>query len=187
MKYIDRIIASWKTVFTYHDIRVLLWIENYHTIRNFLKRREQQGVFQHIYKWIYTLYKPNKFELAVKIKKNSYISFETVLKKEWVIFQDYWNTLFLASDNTWEKTVWDITYRYLKLKDSILHNPLWMIHHWNYAIASPERAICDRLYLSKEYYFDSIEHINIKKIQKISKLYNKRVVLAVHKMIKNVA
>jgi hypothetical protein len=45
-----------------------------------------------------------RFEFATVFHKNSYISFETVLKKEAIIFQDYGNTLLLASDKTLTKS-----------------------------------------------------------------------------------
>ena len=53
-------------------------------------------------------------------------------------------------------------------------------------IASTERAICDRLYLSKNYYFDNLENIDFEKLEEISQIYNKRVILYVKKLIKNV-
>jgi len=42
------------------------------------------------------------FELACKINKTSYISFETVLKMHGAIFQ-YYESIFLASDKSIEK------------------------------------------------------------------------------------
>ena len=56
---------------------------------------------------------------------------------------------------------------------------------WNYMIASKERAICDRLYLSKNYYFDNLENVNLEKLEIISEIYNKRVILDIKKLIKN--
>jgi hypothetical protein len=52
-------------------------------------------------------------------------------------------------------------------------------------IASAERAVCDRIYLSKNYYFDDISHLDLIKLEKISKIYNKRVILEVNNLIKN--
>jgi hypothetical protein len=125
----------------------------------------------------------NIYEFACKIKKKSYISLETVLKKEWIIFQ-YYETIFLISDDRLEKTIWDIKFSFNKIKDSILLNQLWLEHHWNYTIASVERAICDRIYLSKNYYFDNLSEINFQKLEKISKIYNNRVIKEVQKIIK---
>ncbi len=185
MKNIDKIILSWKTVFTYNDIKNIVWIENKETIKSFFVRWVKNNIFDYITKWIYTLKKYNKLELATKLKKNSYISFETVLKKEWIIFQDYQDTIFLASDNTITKQFLWINFRYLNLKKDILLNPIWIINKWNYMIASKERAICDRLYLSANYYFDNLEDIDKDKLEKISLIYNKRVILEVKKIINN--
>lgn len=185
MKYINKILKSWKTVFTYKDIWLLLWIENRETIKSFLFRQTKAGTLQHNYKWIYTLPKFDKYEFASKIKKNSYISFETVLKSKWVIFQDYSHTIFLASDNTWEKKALWLKFTYKKIKNSILHNPIWIEQKWTYSIASVERAICDRLYISWDYYFDNLNGIDTEKLKKISHIYNKRVVLQINKLIKD--
>jgi len=160
-------------------------MENKNTIKSFLSRQIKSETLQHLYKWIYGLPKFNNYEFASKIKKNSYISFETVLKSKWIIFQDYSHTIFLASDNTWEKKAIWLNFVYNKIKNSILHNPLWIEQKWQYIIASAERAICDRIYISGDYYFDNLESINIEKLKKIAQIYNKRVVLQINNLIKN--
>lgn len=185
MKYIDKILKSWKTVFTYNDIQTILWISNKFTIKSFFVRWIKLWIFQNISKWIYALQKFDNLELATKLKKNSYISFETVLKKEWVIFQDYGNSIFVASDQSINKQILNKQFTYLKLKNSILTNPIWIANKWNYMIASAERAICDRLYLSPGYYLDNLENIDKEKLQEISLIYNKRVILEVNNLIKN--
>jgi hypothetical protein len=185
MKYIDTILASQKTVFTYRDIQTILWIDNKETIKSYFTRWVKSGIFKRIYKWIYTLANYNTTELANKVKTNSYVSFETVLKKEWIIFQDYGDTIFSASDQTIQKKIWTQRFVYLKIKDSILLNPLWLINTWSYTIASAERAICDRLYLSPEYYFDNLEHIDLVQLVQIAQIYNKRVVLAINTLIQH--
>ena len=185
MKNIDKIINSKKTVFNFNDIKNIVWIENKNTIKSFFYRWVKAWIFINLYKWIYALKDYNIYEFAIKLKKNSYLSFETVLKKEWVIFQDYWNTIFLASNNTINKKNLNYNFEYLKLKDSILTNPIGLINKWAYIIASKERAICDRIYLSKNYYFDNLEHIDKEKILQIAYIYNKRVVLEVNNLIEN--
>ena len=127
MRYLWKILKSKKTVFNYDDIKNILWIENKNTIKKFFERAVKEGIFINIYKWLYAFEDFDLFELAIKIKKNSYISFETVLKKEQIIFQDYWNTVFLASDNSLKKKKNNVNFEYLKIKNSILLNPLWLI------------------------------------------------------------
>ena len=185
MKYINKIINSEKTVFRYHDLSLLLGISNKYTLKNIFQRWVDEGIFVLLQKWIYWLKKYNSYELWTKLKTKSYISFETVLKSEWVIFQDYGNQIFLASDNNLKKNVVNTSYVYHKIQDNILMNPLGLIHKWSYTIASKERAICDRIYLSKNYYFDSLENINFQLLEKIAEIYNKRVILEVKKLIKN--
>lgn len=183
MKYLDKLLSSKKTIFTYSDIKTILSKDNIDTIKSFFARWVSEGIFINLYKGIYWFKNYNVCELGVKLKKNSYISFETILKKEGVIFQDYGNSIFLASDNTITKITNNTTFHYLKLKSSILTNPLWIINTWGYMVATPERAICDRLYLSPNYYFDNLQWINYMLLENIAQMYNKRVILAVKKMI----
>jgi len=185
MKYIDAILTSWKTVFSYQDIELLLWISNRDTMKSFFARWVKLGIFRNVYKGIYVIKKYDSLELASKLKNNSYISFETVLKKEGIIFQDYGEMIFVASDQTVMKQVEGKDIRYLKLKNSVLTNPLWVISKGWYMIASTERAICDRLYLSPWYYFDNLEHIDMQKLEEISQIYNKRVILEVKKLLQH--
>ncbi len=124
------------------------------------------------------------YEFASKIKINSYISLETVLKKESVIFQ-YYESIFLVSDNTLEKNIEWQNYIFKKITYDILLNPIGIDYNGKYMIASAERAVCDRIYLSKNYYFDDISHLDLIKLEKISKIYNKRVILEVNNLIKN--
>ncbi len=185
MKYIDKIIDSWKTVFRYADIEILLGISNRNTLKSIFTRGVEDGIFVLLQKWIYGLKKYHTYELWTKLKTKSYISFETVLKSEGIIFQDYGNQIFLASDNHLKKTIWDTTFVYHKIKDDILMNPFGLIHKWSYTLASKERAVCDRVYLSKDYYFDSLENIDFGLLQEISQIYNKRVILEIKKLIKH--
>ena len=183
MDYVSKLIKSNKTVFTYQDLSILLWIKSRNSIKSLLARYVDSWLLRNVHAGIYVLPKYNEFELATKIKKNSYISFESVLKPAWVIFQDYWNKIFLASDKTGQKDSDWLVFEYRKLRDDILYNQLWIEHKWQYAIATPERALCDRLYISKNYYFDNIEHLNFIKLREIAQIYNKRVILSVNKMI----
>ncbi len=182
-----KLLKSWKSVFRIDDLKLLLDTNNENTIRNYLSRAQKRGLLKNIYYGIWCLVdkKVNIFEFACKLRKKSYISFETVLKREAVIFQHYGENIFLASNNSIQKQALQKEFTFLKIKDSILLNPIWIIHKWNFTIASTERAICDRIYLSKNYYFDDLSNINFEKLKEISKIYNKRVILEVKNLIKN--
>ena len=186
MNNISKIINSWKTVFSKNDIRKILDFSTSFALDKFISRAKDNNILENPFYWIYVFKTYDIFEFACKLRKTSYISFETVLQKEGVVFQDYWNTIFLASNDTWDKkAVWK-TFKFNKIKNEILLNPLWVIHKGSYAIASLERAVCDRIYLSKNYYFDNLEWVNFEKLEEISKIYNKRVILEVKKIIKDV-
>lgn len=186
MNNISKLINSGKTIFTKNDIRKILDFSTNFALDKFLQRTSENWILINLYYWIYWFKKYNIYEFACKLKKTSYISFETVLQREWIVFQDYSSTIFLASDDTFEKEVhWKI-FKFNKLKSSILLNPLWIEYRENYMIASKERAVCDRIYLSKNYYFDNLESINLEKLEEISQIYNKRVILEIKKLIKNV-
>jgi hypothetical protein len=50
-------------------------------------------------------------------------------------------------------------------------------------IASPERALCDRIYLTPQYYFDNLSNLNIGLLSKLSSIYNKRTALEINHLI----
>ncbi len=187
MSNYNKILDSGKTVFTKKDLEKILNFKTKKALDQFLYREKKKWFLNNIYYGIYALKNYDIFELATKIKKKSYISLETVLKKEWIIFQ-YYDEIFLVSDDNLEKKVWDITFNFNKIKDSVLLNQLGLKHKKNYTIASVERAICDRIYLSKNYYFDDLSLIDFEKLEEISQIYNnKRVILEVKKLIKKYA
>jgi len=101
----------------------------------------------------------NKYELATKIYIPSYISFETVLKNNGLIFQNY-NSIFMASYKTKNIIINNQNYCFRTIKQEILTNSLGIINENNYTIATLERAFLDILYLNKDYYFDNLSPIN---------------------------
>lgn len=177
---------SWKTVFSIQDIEnILLITEN--SVRKFLYLEWKKKTLVNISRWLWSIGNDyNLYEFAVRLKKKSYVSLESSLKDNKVIFQHY-ESIFCVSDNTLQRSINWQTFEYKKLQDSILLNPLGIEHRWNYAIASAERAICDRLYFSSWYYFDSLDWINFEKLAEISEIYNKRVQNEVQQLIKNYA
>ncbi len=182
-----KILQSKLDLFTIDDLKQILQTKNEQTIRNYLSRAKKKWLVENLYYWIWKIpwRKEDIFYLATKIKKKSYISFESVLKKHWVIFQYYWDDIFLASDNTWIKYYKNYKIKYFKIKDDILLNPLGIKFDLWYPIATLERAICDIIYRSKNYFFDDLSFVDFDKLQKIAKIYNKRVILEVNKLIDN--
>jgi hypothetical protein len=52
-----------------------------------------------------------------------------------------------------------------------------------YMMATKERAICDRIYLTPSYYFDNLSNLNIKLLEKLSTIYNNSTNLRIKKLI----
>jgi hypothetical protein len=187
MGNIAKIIGSGKTVFTVDDMAKLLEIADKNYVRLVLYRFKKTGLLSNPMYGIFVLPNYNIFELASKIVTRSYISFETVLQKEGIIFQDYQQSIMLAGRNTITKHIGDMSFVYHKLADNILMNPLGMINHENkYMIASAERAACDMIYLYKNIHFDNVRPLSSEKLELLREIYPKTTILLIDKLIKNV-
>jgi len=119
MNKYQKILDSWKSVFTKKDLEKILDLKSKDALDKFLYRSKKTWILKNIFYGIYVLKNYNVLELACKIKKKSYISLETVLKEKGVIFQ-YYEKLFLISDNSLEKNVDDKTFCYKKIKDEMV-------------------------------------------------------------------
>jgi hypothetical protein len=145
---ISKLLTTQKTVFTVQQIGQILNIQNTNILRVQLTRRKQQGFLENPHYGIRTFPQYFTEELANTLKTPSYISLETVLYAEGIVFQYYGTTIFSISDNTKSFTVDATTYQYQRITPKILLNPMGMLHEKGITIASVERAICDRLYLT---------------------------------------
>lgn len=160
-----------KTVFSNKDL-ALIWEENNkNRLKNKISYYVKKGSLIRLTRNVFS--KNNNFnikELATSLYFPSYVSFETVLRENGIIFQHY-DTVFVASKTP--KTIkikkHQITFR--KLKNIILFNPLGILNKENYSIASPERAFLDMMYLFPDYYFDNLEPIDWQKCEELVKIY----------------
>jgi hypothetical protein len=138
----------------------LLRENNYNNLKSKIAYYVKKWYLQRIRKWIFVKENFDIYELACKIYKPSYIGFETVLQKEWVIYQ-YDETIYLASYLSRNITIKlpnsskELKICYRKLKDEILYNLEWIEKKDFYSIATKERAINDMKYLKPDFYFDN--------------------------------
>lgn len=171
------------SVFTIKDV-ALLWQETrIDFVRQKLYRYLKAGKIYSIRRGIYAKDKNySKLELATKIFTPAYISFESVLAREGVVFQ-YYGQIFIASYLNRELEIDGQKYYFKKIKNSILTNKLGIKIVDNVFIASKERAFLDTIYLNKEYYFDNLSSIDFEKVDKILPIYqgNKRMTKKVEK------
>jgi predicted transcriptional regulator of viral defense system len=185
----NRILSLYKakqTIFTAKEIG-LFWNENdMKNLKSALKYYVKKGQLIHLRKGIYAKPEYNVYEAAVKIYSPSYISFETVLRNEGVIFQ-YYETIFVASYISREIELVDgqkIAYR--RIRSSALMAKDGVSEKDGYYIADKERAFLDIIYRNPNYYFDNLGSIdwqkcldiasssyNIKRLKKTIKTYQK--------------
>lgn len=158
--YISTLLRTNNTVFTFKELS-LIWNE---TDVNLTKKRvyryTKMGKLYPIRKGIYAKDKNyDKLELANKIFTPAYISLETVLSREGIVFQHY-DKIFVISYLSREISCDGQAYVFRRMKDVLLMNSLSIEKKDNYYIASKERAFLDTIYLNKNYHFDNLSSIN---------------------------
>ena len=169
--FLKEILKMKQTVFTFKDLLLLWGGIDVVTARKRVNYYIQNGDLYPIRRGIYGKDKNyDRFELAVKIYTPAYISFETVLGANGITFQ-YYGQIFAASYQTIEVTADGQRISYRRLKSSLLTNTAGIEMRENYAVASPERAFLDVLYLNKEYHFDQLSTINWEKVQELLPVY----------------
>ena len=184
--YLTTILRSPKTVFTNKDI-ALLWGEpSSQATRVRLNYYVSQGDLYRIRRGLYAKDKNyNKLELAVRIFTPSYLSFETVLSREGVIFQFY-KQIFIASYLTREITIDGQVYSFRKIKNAILTDSTGVEHKDETSLATKERAFLDTLYINTDYHFDNPDGLKWDKVFEILPIYqNKRMDRKVQRLYKN--
>lgn len=173
-QYLEAILRSPKTVFNYKDV-ALLWGEpSSQAVRVRLSYYAKQDKLYRIRRGLYAKDKNySKLELATRIFTPSYVSFETVLSKEGMIFQFY-NQIFVASYLTREIEVDGQVYSFRRIKDPILTSAVGVEHRDETSIATKERAFLDTLYLNEDYHFDNLGALEWSKVFEILPIYHNR-------------
>lgn len=149
-----------QTVFRFSDLSQI--VEGYtgSKLRSALKYALIKGDIFRISEGIYSLSKDySRLEFANKYRSPSYISLYSVLQKEGVIFQPY-SIIYIVSNRSQEIEIDGQKYIYRKIKDSILLNPFGVKNKNGIQIATIERAVCDKLYLDGDEYFDNLRNID---------------------------
>ncbi len=161
-------------IFTIKDI-ALIWKENNSdNLKSKIKYYTDKDKLIRVRRGVYAKTKDyNIFEAANKIYSPSYISFETILQKEGIVFQ-YSEAVFLATSISKQVKLNGRKIVYRKLKNEILLNKEGIIYEDNYYRATKERAFMDMIYLNKNYYFDNLRTIDWKKCFGMLKVYKQK-------------
>jgi len=172
--YISTLLRSNNTVFTFKELS-LIWNETDFTlIKKRVYRYTKMGKLYSIRKGIYAKDKNyDKLELANKIFTPAYISLETVLSREGIVFQQY-DQIFIVSYLSREISCKGQTYVFRRMKDVILTNSQNIEKKGNYYIASKERAFLDTIYLNKKYHFDNLSSLEWDVCFEMLSIYNNK-------------
>lgn len=162
-----------QTVFTLDEISLYFPEIPYENLRSKVRYFTNAGKLKRLHQGVYAKIEYNPFELANKLYKPSYISFETVLARGGVVFQ-YYETIFLASYLTRDIEVGEVNIRYRQIKGDILTNPAGVDQKDSYFIATLERAFLDAVYLYRNYHFDNLGTIDWGKVDKLKKMYSSK-------------
>ncbi|MCK5122710.1 MAG: hypothetical protein KAQ87_00965 [Candidatus Pacebacteria bacterium] len=172
-----KLYQSPKTILTTKEI-ALLWREkNKNNLKSKIFYYLKKGNLRRIRRGIFA--KEERYdlkELAVSIYVPAYISFETVLREEGIIFQHH-NAVFVASYLSRKIECQGNKLVYRKLKDEVLFNRNSIIDKKNYSIASKERAFLDTIYLFSDYYFDNLSNMNWEKCFQLAEIYDNKQML----------
>jgi len=173
-EYLEVLLRSPKTVFSIKDV-VLLWGEEQERkVAPRLNKYAKAGKLVRLRRGFYAKDKNyDRLELATRIYTPSYISFETVLTREGINFQKY-DSIFVASYITREINVDGQNISYIRIKDYVLSNTIGVEQNGNVATATKERAFLDRIYVSKDYYFDNLGGLDWDKVFEILPIYNNK-------------
>lgn len=173
------------TVFTAKDVALLFGETDLNIIKSRINYYVKTKKLISLRRGIYAKNENyNKFELAIKIYTPAYISLETVLHKEGVVFQ-YYEAIFIVSYLSREIICNTQKYIFKKIGNEILANLAGIEQKENYFIATKERAFLDVLYLYKNYHFDNLKPLNWALCFKILPIYsNKRVSKTVNLLYK---
>ncbi|MBI4066565.1 hypothetical protein HY411_02505 [Candidatus Gottesmanbacteria bacterium] len=164
-----------ETVFPIDQIAQMFPGIPYKSLRDRLSYCTKTGKLIRVRHGIYAKPSYNHLELANKIYTPSYISLETVLAKEGIVFQ-YYETIFAVSYLTRTVSVAGKDIQYRQIKGIVLTNPHGVEYHDEVAIASRERAFLDAVYIYKDYHFDNLGVIDWQKVDELTPVYRSKTV-----------
>lgn len=165
-----------QTIFSLKEISLLFPQLAYKSLKSKLSYFVSVGKLKRIRRGIYAKENFNLLELANKIYTPSYISLETVLEQEGIIFQKY-QTIFVASYLSRRIKVGEQEIFYRKIKNEILLNNLGIEEKNFYSIAGKERAFLDAIFLYKDYHFDNLRPLDWEKVREIEKIYSSKILV----------
>jgi hypothetical protein len=165
-----------RTVFRFIDVAMLVEETSMLSLSKKLNYYVSKGQLQNPRKGIYTKQNYNPEELACCLYSPSYISLDYVLQKKGILFQ-YNTQITMSSYLSRIVEIEGQSYRFRKIKDNILLDPLGINRLNSINIAGPERAFLDMLYLEPDYHFDNIHPLDKSLIKKLLPIYQSKALI----------
>lgn len=163
-----------ETVFTVNELAQILPSVSEESLRDRLYYFAKTGKILRLRRGLYAKPDFNRFEMANKLYRPSYISLETVLALGGMTFQ-YYETIFLVSYLTREIAVEKTNIQYRRIEREILTNNEGVEYKDGYFVASLERAFLDAVYIYKNYHFDNLGGIDWEKVESLKKIYKSKI------------
>ena len=172
MDILSTILSSPRTVFTPQWLALTCDTKERQSLRRSLMYYAKTGALLNLRKGIYAKPKYDEQEMACALLKPSYISLEYVLARAGVTFQ-YSSDITCVSYQTRTIKVDGRNYAFRKINPMIWANMIGIGQKDNIAIATPERAFLDMVYLSAgQCYFDNLHPLNKELVRQILPVYN---------------
>lgn len=177
MTKIDIITTLYKSpqkIFTLKELSLIFPSIKYANLKRRLNNLVQKNKILNPSRGIYAKDNYSTPELAGKIYSPSYLSLESVLAKEGIIFQKYIRTSMISYVNR-DIKIDNHNIVYKRLRNEILLNNLGIENKDNYFVASKERAFTDAVHLYRDYHFDNLTTLNWNLVLDLSKIYKSHI------------
>lgn len=169
---LETILGSPKSVFTLQSLMMLTECSDTKKLTKSLHYYAKNGKLLNPRKGVYAKLKYDEQEMACSLFRPSYISLEYVLGRAGVVFQ--WDdTVTNVSYLSREVDVDGKTYRFRKINPEIWVGMEGIEQRDGVAMATPEKAFLDTVYLSAgNCYFDNLRPLSVKKINELLPFFN---------------
>lgn len=180
------ILNSSRTVFTIQSLMMMSGLSDSQKITKSLHYYASEGKILNLRRGIYAKLRYEKQELSCVLYRPSYISLEYVLQRAGVVFQ--WDeSITCVSYLSRTIEVEGKIYQYRKINPELWIGMEGIEQRDNIAIACPERAFLDVMYLSAgNCYFDNLSPLSKKRVRELLPLYRSAVLTErVNKLLNN--
>lgn len=161
-----------KKTFHASDLALLWEINNKNTLKRTLKRFVDRGVLKRIHKGFYSTTNVSDidpYDLGFSyLNTYSYVSLETILAREGIIFQDIKYITFVSSKSS-KFNIGSVRYSSRQMKDEFLNNTVGIKKVGDHFEATLERAVADVIYYNSKYHLDNKDIIDFEKAKEIQK------------------